>query len=390
MHALTNHAQTFLDSLLEGAADGHYLADRFHAGAQLAVYALEFAQVPTGYFADNVVESRLEEGAGLFGNRVFQVEQAIAQAQFGSHEGQRITRSFRGEGRRAAQTGIHLDYPVVFRFGIEGILHVTLAHDADVADNADSQFAQFVIFAVGECLRRSHHDTFARVDTQRVEVLHVAYRDAVVVAVAHHLVFNLFPAFKRFLYQNLGRERQRLFGFQPQLLFVVAETAAQSAQRIGSPDDDGVAQFGGSLNGIFYRVDGFALNGLDIDFVEFLDEEFAVFGIHDGLYRRTQYLHVIFLERAGLIELYTAVESRLPAEGQQDAVGLLLLDNPLDEVGGNRQEVNLVGHTLRGLYRGDVGVDQNRRDAFLFEGFQGLRPGIVKFTGFTYFQGSGA
>ena len=37
-------------------------------------------------------------------------------------------------------------------------MHVTLADDADVADNLDSKSTQLVIFRVGEGLRRSDND----------------------------------------------------------------------------------------------------------------------------------------------------------------------------------------------------------------------------------------
>ena len=40
---------------------------------------------------------------------------------------------------------VYLDNAVVLAFGVVGILHVALAHNADVADDADSQFAQFMI-----------------------------------------------------------------------------------------------------------------------------------------------------------------------------------------------------------------------------------------------------
>jgi len=43
-------------------------------------------------------------------------------------------------------------------------------------------------------------------DAQRVEVLHVADRDAVVEAVAHNLILDLFPALEGFLHQHLGGE----------------------------------------------------------------------------------------------------------------------------------------------------------------------------------------
>ena len=125
---------------------------------------------------------------------------------------------------------------------VEGILYVALAHDAKMADDGDGQCAQLMVFAVRERLRRSHHNAFARMDTQGIEVLHVAYGDAVVEAVAHHLVFYLFPPFERLLYQHLRGEREGILGLCQQLLVVVAEARAKATEGIGCTKDDGEAQ----------------------------------------------------------------------------------------------------------------------------------------------------
>ena len=51
-----------------------------------------------------------------------------------------------------------------------------------------------MILAVGKGLRRCNHDRFARVDTQWVEIFHIADRNTVIVLVAYHFVFYFFPA----------------------------------------------------------------------------------------------------------------------------------------------------------------------------------------------------
>ena len=152
VHALTDHTQALLQRLLESAADSHHLADRFHARAQLAGHAVELAQVPTRDLTNHIVQGRLKEGAGRLRHRVLQVEQAIAQAQLGGHESQRIAGRLRSQRRRAAQAGVHLDHPIILRFRIVRVLHITLAHDADVADDADGQLTQLVIVRIAQGL----------------------------------------------------------------------------------------------------------------------------------------------------------------------------------------------------------------------------------------------
>ena len=63
-----------------------------------------------------------------------------------------------------------------------------------MADDLYGELTQLMILTVCKCLRRSHHDTFAGMYPQRVEVLHVTDGYTVVEPVAHHLIFNLLPA----------------------------------------------------------------------------------------------------------------------------------------------------------------------------------------------------
>ena len=200
MHALTNHAQAFLQSLLEGATDGHHLTDAFHRRAELALDAAKLRQVPSWNLHSYVVECRFEEGRRGLGDRVLQFEETIAQSQLRRDEGKWIARGLGGQRRRAAEAGVYFDDAIVFRLRVEGILHVAFAHDADVSDDFDGQRTQFVVLAIGERLRRSDDNRLSRMDAQWVEVLHVADGDTVVVAVAHHLIFYLFPTPQRFLH----------------------------------------------------------------------------------------------------------------------------------------------------------------------------------------------
>ena len=65
--------------------------------------------------------------------------------------------------------------------------------------------AQPVIFVVAERLRRRHYNAFAGMDAQRIQVLHIADGDAVVIAVAHNLVLYLLPSLEGFFYKDLRR-----------------------------------------------------------------------------------------------------------------------------------------------------------------------------------------
>ena len=58
VHTLSNHAETFLDHLLERAADRHNLTNRFHRRTDLTADTGELSQVPTGNLADHIIKTR--------------------------------------------------------------------------------------------------------------------------------------------------------------------------------------------------------------------------------------------------------------------------------------------------------------------------------------------
>ena len=183
-------------------------------------------------------------------------------------------------------------------------------------------------------------------DAQRVKVLHVTNCDTVVVAVAHYLILYLLPSLQALLNQYLRRERECLLGELDEFLLVVSKTRTESTESISSTDDDRIAKLGSSLTGLLHILASLALDSLNVDFVELLNEELTVLCVHDGLNRSTKHLHVILLENALTIEFNTAVERCLSTEREQDAVGTLLLDNLLNKVRLNRKEIYLVGNTL--------------------------------------------
>ena len=245
-----------------------------------------------------------------------------------------------------------------------------------------------MILRIAQGLRRSDDDTLAGMDSQWVKVLHVTDGNTVVVAVANHLVLYLLPSLQTLLYQYLWREREGLLCELVQLLLVISETRTESTQCIGSTDDDRITQLGSSLAGLLDVLASLALDGLHVDFIKLLDEELAVLGIHDGLYRSTQHLDVIFLQDTLAIEFHTTVEGSLTTETKEDSVWLLLLDDTLYEVGLHRQEVNLVGNAFRSLYGCNIRVDEHGLDTFLAQSLQRLRTRVVELACLTYLQGS--
>ena len=382
MHALTYHTQTLLDDFLESTSDRHDFAYRLHAGTDFAADTGKLRQVPTGDFTNQVVQLR-SYVSRIRCSHLANLVERIAQRNLGSHKCQRIAGSLGCECGRAGQTGIHLNHAIIVCLGVEGVLYVTFAHDAQVTDALGRKFLKHLHLFVAQRAGGSHHDGLTGVDAQRVEVLHACHGETVVVGIADYLELDFFPTFQGFFYQDLLGKGERAFGKFNEGFFVRADTATQSAQGVSGAHHYRITDFAGSRQRIFHAFYGVALRSFHRNFVELLHKEVAVFGVHDGFYRSTQHAHAVFLQDAVQVEFGTAVQSCLSAECQQDAVGLFFLDDFFYEIGSHRQEINFIGNAFRCLDSSNVRVHQNGTDTFFAQSLQCLRTGVVKFSGLT-------
>ena len=189
-------AQSLLERFLEGAADGHHLADRLHLRRQARIGGREFLESKTRHFGDDVVNRRLERRRRLAAsNFVGQFVKRVTNGQLGCHLGDREAGGLRRQCRRARDARVHLDddHAAVGRADRE--LHVrTAGIDADLAQDGDRRVAHDLVFLVGQRLRRRDGDRVAGMHAHRIEVLDRADDDAVVLLVADHLHLEFFPA----------------------------------------------------------------------------------------------------------------------------------------------------------------------------------------------------
>ncbi len=184
-------------------------------------------------------------------------------------------------------------------------------------------------------------------------------------------------------------EGESLFSEAAQLVGVVAESGAESAECIGGTQNHGVAETVGGCQCLIDILAGLRIDGLDIYLVELLHENLAVLGIDYGLHGSTEHFHAIFVENAVMVKVDAAVEGSLASEGEENSVGAFLGDYFLHEEWSDGQEVNMVGDALAGLDGGDVGIDEHRFDAFLAKGLQGLAAGVVELAGLADFESAG-
>ena len=101
-------------------------------------------------------------------------------------------------------------------------------------------------------------------------------------------------------------------------------------------------------------------------------------------------LDAVAVQHAGFGQADGQVEGGLPADGGQQGLGPLALDDPLQHAGRERLDVGAVGQLRVGHDGGRVGVDQHHPVALGAQHLHGLGAGVVELGGLAHHDGTGA
>ena len=118
-------------------------------------------------------------------------------------------------------------------------------------------------------------------------------------------------------------------------------------------------------------------------------EQLAVLGTVNGVGFAGQQADAAAVKETAASQLHREVQAHLAAEVRQDGVGLLLLDDALDDLGGQRLDVDMIGDVGVGHDGGGVGVDEDGLDALRFQRTAGLSAGVVELRRLTDDDGAG-
>src|SRR5215469_4062427 len=344
-------AHALQQSLLEGAANRHHLADGLHLGPERFVNAGEFLELPLGNLYDDVVERRLKTCWRLASDVVGDFTERVAYRELGGDLGDGESCRLRRQRRRARHAGVHLNDHHASVVGIHGELNIRPAslhaHGVEVLDRTDD--------------------------------------DDVVGQIAHELELVFLPAKHGFLEQNFvyGREVEAASQQFEQLFAVVGDAAAGSTEGKRRAENDRETDLAAEVEAIFQIVDQRRFRHLEADLRHCIFEEQAVFALLDGVQLRSDELGAELLEDPGVGQLDCEVERGLSANGGQDSEDAWLFagcehlrfdaDN-LFEIGDReRLDVGAVGHLRISHDGGWVGVHQYHFVAFRFERLAGLR-----------------
>ena len=386
-------AESLLHRFLEGAADGHGLADGFHLGGEDGIGGGEFFESETGEFDDDVVDGGLEAGGGLAGDVVGELVHGVTDGELGRDFGDGESGRFGSEGGGAGDAGIHLDDDDASVGGVDRELDVRAAgFDPDFANAGEGEVAHDLVFAVGEGLCGSDGDGVAGVDAHGVEVLDGADDDAVVGTVAHHFHLVFFPAEEAFLDEDFGDggEVDSAGADFFELFFIISNATAAAAKGEGGANDerhgaDFLRDFAGVLHGVGHA----GVGEVEADFEHRFFETESVLALVDGVGVGANHTDVVFVEGATFKEVHGRVEGGLAAESGEEGVGLFGDDDALDEVGGNGLNVDALGGLRVGHDGGRIGVDEDHFVAFFAEGFAGLGAGVIELTSLSNDDGTG-
>ena len=381
---LLQRAHRLLQRLLERAPDGHDLTDRLHLGRQRAVGLGELLEGPAREFHDAVVDGRLERRRRLARDVVAHLVEAVAHRELGGDLGDRKAGGLGGQRGGSRHARVHLDDDQAAVVGVHRELDVRAAGlDADLADDLDRGVAHQLVFLVRQRLRRGDRDRVAGVHAHGIDVLDRADDDDVVGEVTHDLELEFLPADHRLLDQH-GPERRHLqapaHGFV-QLVGVVGDRAAGAAERERGADDRRIAGGAHDVLGLVRRARVAGARQREADGLDGALEELAVLRLADGGDLGADQLDAEALERAVVGERDGQVERRLTAQGGQQRLRPLALDDLGHELRREGLDVGARRHLGIGHDGGRVAVHEDDLVAFLAQRPAALGARVVELAG---------
>ena len=378
--------------LLDVHANRHHLAGRLHLRAEGALAVHELVKRPLRDFRHDVVQRGFKRGAGLARHGVLHFIQRIADGNLRGALGNRVARRLRRKGGGTADARVDLDDGIVERIGIERELAVAAALDFQRGDDVQRGAAEHLILLVRQGQRGRNDDGVARVHADGVDVLHRADGNHVAQLVAHDLEFDFLPAGNALLDQNLcnRRQAQTILGDFRQFRFILADTAARTAQRVRWTHNHRVSDGLGERERILHRLHHFRRNDGLVDGEHRVLELLAVFRLFNRFALGAEQLHAVLFKEALLRQLHGEGQTALPAQRGQQGVRLFLEDDAAQGFQRQRLNVDMVGGGVVGHDGSGVRVDQHDFQPRVLQGAARLRTGVVKFGSLTNHNRAGA
>ena len=383
VHMLFQGTDRFHKSALKIAADAHDFSGCLHLGGQSSLGRNKFIERQTGNFYHAVIQHRFKVCVGFSCNCIWNLIQGIAQSDLGRHLCNGISCRFAGKSRRTADTGIHLDNAVLEAVRVEGILHVAASGDAQLRNNIQGGGSKHLILFIAKGLGRRYHDRVSCMNSNRVDIFHIADSNTVSCTVAHYFILNFFPACNAALHKHFSHtgKTETVFQDLSQLVFIIGDSSAASAKCISRAQNHripyGIGKGKSVLHCGYYLGSRYRLP----DFFHGIFKFLTVLRFADRLRRSPDQTDMMFLQKTFFLQLHGKVQPRLASQSREHAVWFFLQYQLFHNLYRQRLNINSVCDILICHDGSRIGVQKHYLNAFLLQGTAGLCTGIVEFRG---------
>ena len=174
-----------------------------------------------------------------------------------------------------------------------------------------------------------------------------------------------------------------LHGEAHEVIYLLGDAGTRSPEDEARADNDRPTNLFGDHESLIGRMREARLGNREADVGHRGLEEFAILGGVDGLGPRADDLDTQSLGHAAANEFHGEIERGLAAQGGQQRVGALTLENVSQHVGVERFDVGDVGGSRIGHNRRRIRVHENDLEAIVAQHLTGLGPGVIELTGLT-------
>ena len=181
-------------------------------------------------------------------------------------------------------------------------------------------------------------------DTNRVNVLHVADCDAVSCAVSHYLVLDLFPSGDTSLYKNLAYtgKTETILKDLTKLRLIMRDTAAASAKCICRTENNRITDSLSKRNTVFYSCYDLGCCNRLADLFHCILKFLTVLSFTDRSCCGTDETYIVLFQEALFLKLHGKVQTCLSAQCRKYTVRFLFEDQLLYDFNSQRLDVNSV------------------------------------------------
>ena len=259
-------------------------------------------------------------------------------------------------------------------------LYVTSTGHSQLADNLECRRTKHLVLLIGQGLGWCHNDTVTGMNTNRIQVLHITYGNAISVAVTHYLILDLFPSGNTSLHKNLTHTRKtKTIGKNLLQFFLIMGNASSGTTKgIGRTQNYRITDLFCKSHTIFDILYQLRRSTWLSDPLHQILKLLTSLCITNRFCCCSKKLYIMTVQKSGLRKLHTKVQPRLSTHVRKKTVRFFHLNDVLEY--SNRQWLNI--YLIRNIFvrhdRCRIGVDKDNLHSLFLQRTACLCSRIVK------------